>query len=74
MVEFNIILESCRVLRSTHSFPEVGSIGLPTNLNLWGSEAIGLVGSEGIEPVVEDKAPWGWEITWGCQEQVFQPD
>jgi len=63
MVEFNAILELCRVLRITQSFPELGYISvsqqsLPSGV----SGAIGLVASKGVEPMVGGGSPWGGQL------------
>ena len=64
MVEFNAILESCGVLRITHSFPELRCVGVSQMSLTWGvSEVVNLACFKGIGPMVRDGAPWGFIIS-----------
>ena len=66
MVEFDTILELCRVLRIAQSFPKLEYVNVSLLFLPCGVfEALGLVGSKGIEPMVGDGSPWGWTISWG---------
>jgi len=61
MVEFNTILESWRVLRITHSFPESRCIGVSQMSLTWGvSEVVDLACFKGVGPMVGDGAPQGF--------------